>query len=144
VTTPLTTDEIDIAIDASTGDIPQFGDLSMSVGVPAIVQGARIRMRMYAGEWFLNLALGVAYFARTGIPAERALLGQKFDRNKTMREFRGVLLGDPSRGIDPLPGILAVPVLDVTFDGKSRTLAVTWQASTHFGDTPIDTLIAGV
>lgn len=144
MTAPLRTAEIDITIDPVTGDIPAQGDLAMTKGVEAVVQGARIRMQMFAGEWFLNLAMGVAYIARSGVPIERVLLGQKFDRNKAIREFRGVLLGDAARGILPLPGILSVTTLNVTFEPSTRIVTITWKASTQFGDTPLDTLVTGV
>lgn len=135
----LSTDPIDIWIDPATGDIPPTGDLAMSSGVAAVVQGARIRLGLFKGELFCNLDQGVAWLERPGtVPASRAILGQKFDRAKALREFRDALLGTPtSSGV---PGITALLKLDVQFDSGSRVMTVTWQASTVFGDTPVDVL----
>lgn len=137
----LITDEIDIRLDPVSGDIPATGDLVMTTGIEAVVQGARIRLQMIAGEWFLNRALGVGYFERPGVSAARAILGQKFNRGKTLREFREALLGNASSS--GVPGIVALTRLEVTFDGPTRTLTVTWQARCAFGDTPPDTLTIG-
>ena len=140
---PLRTDEIDIAVDPVTGDIPETGDLTMASGITAVMQGARIRLRMFAGEWFLNLAQGVPYLERSdgSVTAAQALFGQKFDRGKTLRAFRDQLLGDSSRGIVGVPGIVELLALDVAWNGATRTATVTWKARTAFGDTPLDVLV---
>ncbi len=140
---PVLTDEIDVYVDPATGDIPPTGDLRMTTGVEAVMQGANIRLRQVAGEWFLNLARGVRYFERDGVAARDAILGQKFDRAKAIREFRRALLGDVSLGIEAVPGIVELLALDAKFDGKTRTLTVTWQARTEFGDTPLDVIAIG-
>lgn len=137
----LSTDEIDIAL--TNGDIPATGDLTMTTGVTAVVQGAQVRLRQVAGEWFLNLDQGVRYFERDGVLARDAIMGQKFDRAKTLREFRRALLGDKSLGVEGVPGIVELTKLECTFVVATRTLTVSWQARTEFGDTPLDTLAIG-
>lgn len=139
---PLITDEIDVAVNPATGDIPAFGDLSGVTGIAAVVQGASIRLRMVAGEWFLNLAQGVRYLVRPdgSVTQAQALLGSKFDPLKAIQEFRDNLLGSPERGITGVPGLLDVPVLNADFDNLTRVLTVTWQASTAFGNTQLQTL----
>lgn len=138
----LLTDEIDWKLDA-TGDIPASGDLEFTTGVNAVVQGARIRLRQIAGEWFLNLDQGVRYFERDGVLARDAIMGQKFDRAKALREFRRALLGDASLGVVGVPAIVELTKLECDFVSSTRTLTVTWQARTEFGDTPVDVIAAG-
>lgn len=131
----LINDEIDIALDPATGDIPATGDLAMTSGVAGVVQGARIRLQIVMGEWFLDRSRGIAYLARDGVRAGSELIGQKFDRAKTIRMFRKELL--------TVPNLVEILSLDATFDSPSRTLTVTWSARTAFGDTPPDTLQIG-
>lgn len=136
----LITDPITILLDPVTGDLPD-GPLQEATGFAAVAQGARVRLSLCAGECFCNLNAGVRYRARPGVPASLALLGQKFNRSKTLNEFRSNLLGDAQRGIIGVPGVKAVPVLDATFDVNTREMPVTFQATVAFGDTPLDTLI---
>ncbi len=136
----LITDEIDWLLDPATGDFP-LGDITMSRGIAAVLQGARIRLRMVAGEWFRNLDAGVRLFERDGVTAAQALIGQKFSRIKAIREFRRALVGDRALNVAGVPGIIAVPILDASALG--RVLSITWQAQTAFGDTPVDRLTVG-
>lgn len=137
----LSTDPIDIAIDPVTGDITATGPLTLTSGLTGVVQAARIRMQMVAGEWFLNLDFGVPLFERSGVPASRALFAQKFDTNKAVAMFREALLGNAF--MPPVPGVVAIQKLSVTFDGPSRAATINWQVKTAFGDTPADTLVVG-
>lgn len=139
----LSTDVIDVYIDPSTDDIPATGDLTDATGITAVMQGARIRLRTVMGEWFANLDAGVPYFERDGVDAADAILGQKFDRNKALRAFRRALLGDASVGVSGVPGIVELLKIECTFTTSTRSLSMTWQARTEFGDTPVDTLALG-
>lgn len=137
----LSTDQIDVAVDPATNDIPAQGDLTMTSGIAAVIQGARIRLRAVAGEWFINLDFGVALYERDGVPASRAILGQKFNRLKAINEYRDALLGTSTKA--GVPGLVELLKLEVAFDGPTRTMTVLWQARTAFGDTPVDTLKIG-
>jgi hypothetical protein len=138
----LITDPVDVFTDPVTRDFPPPGqDIGVTTGIGAVIQGARIRLLLTAGEWFLNLDLGVARFARPGVDQTRVLLGQKFDRVRAIREYRNALLGTQSS--PGVPGIVELLQLDVTFDNHTRVQTVIWQARTEFGDTPVDTLLAG-
>lgn len=135
----LITDAITILLDPATGDLPD-GPLIEARGFEAVGQGARVRLSICAGEDFTNLDQGVRYRERPGVPAALALLGQKFNRSKAIAEFRLNLLGDSSRGIVGIPGVVTLPVLDATFNRDTREMDVQWKATTQFGDTPLDTL----
>jgi len=132
----LSADPVDLPLDPATGDLTfTNGRLVLTTGVPAVIQGARIRMQTIAGEWFLDLDTGVPYFERDGVPAAKAILGQKFSVAKASAAFR--------KQIFDTPGVTAVTALNVSFDGPTRALNVNWQAETAFGDTPADSLAAG-
>lgn len=140
--TVLSTDPIDAYIDPSTGDITPTGDIVQTTGIAAVVQGASIRLKMFAGEWFLNLDQGVPYLEREGVTATKALLGQKFNLTKAIRAFRDQLLGTDT--ISGVPGIISLIQLNAVWNNTTRTLNIIWQAQTAFGDTPINTLAVGV
>lgn len=135
----LITDPVTILIDPATGDLPD-GPLQQATGFVAAAQGTRVRLALCAGECFSNLDAGVRYRERPGVSRAFALLGQKFDRSKALAEFRANILGDATRGITPVPGIVALPVLTATFSADTREMRVTFQETMQFGDTPVDTL----
>lgn len=135
----LITDPITVLLDSVTGDLPD-GPLVEATGFAAATQGAKVRLSICAGECFSNLDQGVRYRQRPGVPASLALLGQKFSRPKALNEFRINLLGDPARGILPIPGLVSLPGLGVAFNVNTREMRVSFQGTLQFGDTPLDTL----
>lgn len=119
---PLKSDPIDLTL--TDGDIDLTGGrLSFTSGIGAVAQGIRIRLQAFRGEWFRNLDSGVPYW--------QELLGQKFDEAKARRIFR--------EAIRAAPGVGEILKLAVTFDAKTRTLSVTWQVRTEFGDSDTET-----
>jgi hypothetical protein len=120
----LTTDG-DIAISAD-------GRTSLASGLTAAVQGARARMGLIRGEWFLDLSVGVPYLERDGVTASAALLGQVYDPVKVRTEMRKAILSTP--------GVIEIILLTVELDPTTRAVTVTWRAKTLFGDTETDIL----
>lgn len=139
----LITDAIDFGLTLVNGvlDFPATGDIGVSSGVAGVVQGARIRLALTAGEWFLNLDRGVARFKRDGLDPSRVIFGAKFSAARAQREYRTALLG--GNGIEGVPGLDALLQLDVTFDNHTRTQNVVWQGRTAWGDTTPDLLVFG-
>jgi hypothetical protein len=131
----LRSDPIDLLVNALTNDVVITTDLALTSGVAGVMQAVRIRLATIAGEWFLDLDLGIPLFERVGVSTARAIFGQKFDQTKAANEFRKAILSTP--------GIVSVTSLEVTFDGKTRAMTVIWGAQTAFGDTPVDTLTLG-
>lgn len=82
-------------------------------GGDAIVQGIAEDLKMFMGEWFLDLSNGVPYY--------RDILGQK-GSNKTV--IRSVI----KARIAQRPGVLEVLSVDIDFVRATRTLNVKWKA----------------
>lgn len=104
-------------------------------GLTAVVTGVRTRLRLIAGEWFLNLDAGVPWYERSGVNPENVILGSKYDDAR----LRGPIL----RAILHTPGVIRVTALTIQFESATRSVSITWQARCAFGDTPADTLLVG-
>lgn len=125
----LSTDPIDLALDAD-GDLDVATGLTR--GLAAVVQGCRVRLSMFRGEWFLDLSAGVPYLPRDGVSEAEAILGQRFNDTKARAAFRQALLATP--------GVVAVLQLDLDFQTGERRLTATWRVRTEFGDSPVEVL----
>ena len=108
----------DIALDIN-GDLAiSSGDLQLVSGSDAIVQAVKIRLQFFKGEWFLNLDAGVPYF--------QEILVKNPNPNVLQTLFRKALL--------ETPGVLAIESLALTFDGRTRQLAVSYRVTTDVGE----------
>jgi hypothetical protein len=122
---PLETDPIDLLL-GPDNDLVVTTDLQFTTGLTAIAQACRIALQMFQEEWFLDLDAGMPYW--------QAILGQKPD------------VSIPAAGIAArselmsVPGVIDVPLLDVTYDGPTRKMTIKWQVSTAFGDTQPDVI----
>lgn len=125
----LATDPIDLALTAD-GDIEI--PLRHTTGIAAVAQGISIRLRMFRGEWFLNLDEGVPYLEGNGVTETAALLGQVFDKSKSELTIRAI--------IAKVPGVVSVDRVNATFDGATREMTIDWKVTTSFDDTAEDTL----
>lgn len=128
----LETDAVCILLDADGDFAITGGRTSFATGVTAAVQGARARMGLIRGEWFLDQSRGVPYFERDNVPTSEALLGQPFDIVKIKDAMREAILDTPA--------ITKILELTVDYDNRTRIVSVTWRALTVFGETPTDTL----
>jgi hypothetical protein len=115
---------MDIKIDLSTGDIdvkdfvgPRLFTLSENLN--AIGQRILIRLRTFAGEWFLDQNEGIPYFQR--------ILGQQ---NPQALETMRVLLRNKVASTE---GVLSVESFDVSFTGDERLATVSFKARTTAG-----------
>jgi hypothetical protein len=97
---------------------PQKG-LVLVGGITAVIQAVRFRLGLFKGEWFLNLEVGVDWYG---------IIGEQFDEDKIRSEVNAA--------IGSVPGIVQVTELTITYDNPTRTVTVTWAATTLFGDTP--------
>jgi len=105
-------------LDAS-GDL-DFTATGMSTlsGLDAVVQNIKTACALFKGEWFWDLDAGVPYF--------EDILGQTYDQQTIITAFR--------RQILKVPYVLKVLDIESAFDAATRTLTVTFEVSTEFGD----------
>lgn len=129
---PLITDPVDLLLGPDNDLVIQNGSFVFARGVPGVAQLVRIAIQMVAGEWFLNLAAGVKWFANENVALTDAILGTKYSPIKARKEIRNAILG--------VQGVASLDVLETTFDTRTRTLSVSWQVTTAFGDTISDSL----
>lgn len=121
---PLLTDPIDLLLDDDNDLVIEDGDLKFSKGIDAVVQQCRIALQMFQGEWFLDLDAGIPYW--------QSILGHK---PKVAIEAARIFMRGELERVD---GVDEVTKLDIVYGGATRTLTVTWQVSTVFGETPAD------
>lgn len=126
---PLETDPRDLELD-DENDLVIDTDLHWTTGIEAVVQGCRIALQMFQGEWFLDLDAGIPYWDQ--------ILAQKPDvaiAAATMA-FNDALLA--------IDGVSSILLMDIQYDNNTRTLSVRWQVRCVFGDTPVDTIALSV
>lgn len=93
-------------------------------GIEGVSQLVAIAIKLFKGEWFLNLDAGVPYF--------QEILARKFDRALTRQRLL--------EQIEKVPGVVQVLLLEVEFEATTRTMSVRIKLRTLFGDTEADTL----
>lgn len=122
--TILESDPQDVLMDDDGDIVLDEQGLHFVSGIPAVVQAARIRMGMFAAEWFLNLDIGIPYYDE--------IMFENYDEGTARAEFAAAILD--------VPAVTEILFLQLVLD-SSRTLTVTWQARCVFGDTPTDTIV---
>lgn len=125
----LITDPVDWELD---DDNDLIIPLRYTSGLAAVAQGARIRLNMIRGEWFMDLDLGIPWMENDTVPAEQAILGEQFNKAKAIAAVRTMLL--------LTPGVRSIKSLEIDWDNSARTMTVTWELTTEWGDTEPDSL----
>ncbi len=120
----LETDPIDWLRDSEGDLVVPMLHASGGIGV---AQNVQLRLRMIKGEWFLDLDVGPPWFPGQGVSEQQAILGARFDANKARAAVVTALAGTP--GLDALISI------EILFDSLTRTVTITVEARTLFGDT---------
>lgn len=121
----LTEDVRDLLL-GDDNDIVVTNAVSLVRGLAGITQACRIAVQMFQEEWFLDLDVGIPYLQ--SILGKPATVAQLIAR----KEFRDELLS--------VEGVVAIVSLDTGFESTTRTLTVSWQVRTDFGDTPEDSI----
>jgi hypothetical protein len=130
---PLINDPITVALNADGDDV--LFPLRHLSGIDAVVQGIKVRLKTFRGEWFLNLDHGIPYLERDGVSEAEALLGQKFSEPKARSAFRPAILA--------CPGVQEIVSLSITFDSATRTMTVEFSVRTEFGDSFVEEVEIG-
>jgi hypothetical protein len=112
----------DLKLDPVTGDLElSTGDLQIVEGSDAIAQHIRIRLRTLLGEWFLDDRIGVPYIQR--------ILIKNPGTNVVRRILRQV--------VEQTPGVVDVGAFTTDYDGATRRLSVSFNATVD-GDATLE------
>lgn len=126
---PLSTDPITWKLDENS-DLhidPVLGVTFVS-GAEAVRQGVRTRLRLFMGEWFRNMDVGMPY--------HQELLGDNSKARDRDDKWKAAVLFQ----ILDTPGIVEVISLKLDFESSTRTMTITWSARIQFDDTVPDVL----
>lgn len=103
----------DLKLDSDSGDLLLVeGDLVLTSGAGAVQQHLSQRLKSFAGEWFLDLDSGLPYY--------RDILV----KNPNMQVVSGLLQEE----IIKTPGVIELRSFNLTFEKKTRSLKVTFDA----------------
>lgn len=119
---------IDLALDRQTGDLViRRGNPVILDGPERVAQAVGIRLRTFAGEWFLDTGHGVPYFER--------VLGKR--RPELVEAvLRAQILG--------VAGVKRIAAFSIYFDAGSRTARVNFTVETVEGAASGETAVSGV
>lgn len=122
----LESDNRDLLLDDNNSLVIRDGDLVFSTGIQGVMQECRIKMLMFKGEWFLDREVGVSWWSE--------ILGQKPDR------AIAAMTSEFSDKLASVEDVIVVNKLDISYDGATRRITVSWSVTSRFGDTPVDEL----
>lgn len=118
----------DIATDDNTGDLLLTnGDLSLARGAVAVKQALRQELKMFAGEWFLDLDYGVPYYKNVLV------------KNPNPQLLEGIF----QQKILSTPGVLELTSFSLTYDASARTLSLIFDARAYDGDINFNEVLGG-
>lgn len=120
----LSTDRVDWKLDEATHDL--VVPIQWTTGVDAVAQRLRIKLRWFRDEWFADRDLGVRYLEGDSVKADEAILGNRFDEARARAEYL--------EQITTTPNVIAVPMFEVSFDGRTRRLSVRCRVQVSFAD----------
>ncbi len=87
-------------------------------GTPATAQAVTTRLRLFKGEWFLNLNSGVPWFQEVFVKPARIPQVEQIIRDTILRT----------------EGVAALTSFNLTFDGNIRRLTISFTGKTTWGD----------
>jgi hypothetical protein len=120
----LSTDPLDIRLDENWDLFIGPNGLELISGIDGVAQLIGIAIKLFLGEWFLNLKRGMPWF--------QEIFGGKYDEGLIRRRL--------SEAIANVPGVSEVLSLVISFDGETRAVSVEWEVRVKFDDTDPDTL----
>lgn len=119
---------MDLYLDPQTGDldVSDTGVVRLTNGVPeSAAQRLLVTLRMFTGEWFLDLRAGVPYY--------QSILVKAPDLDLVRSVFRQVIAADPF--------VVDVPIVDVALDRATRVLTLSFTARLREG-SELEILVA--
>lgn len=108
----------DLLLDTNSHDLDTSGyKLHLSSGLDATAQRIKIRLKLFLGEWFLDTAAGVPYY--------EDILIKNPDLNLVKAALQQQILTTPE--------VVELISFDLQLDNQTRTLSVTFAATTTSG-----------
>lgn len=123
---PIIGQPVDLLLGPDNDLVVGVTDASWAYDIDGVAQSCRIAIQIFRDEWFADLDVGIEYY--DGILGAKPDLGVARARAAYQRELLAVA------------GVIDIVRLDVSFDGATRELSVTWIMRTAFGDTPSDVI----
>ncbi len=118
----------DLATSDTTADLELTnGDLTLSKGVDAVKQALRQELKMFAGEWFLDLDYGVPYYKNVLVKKPNT----------------GLIRGIFEETILATPGVLELTSLSLDYNSAARTLTVSFTARAFDGEINFMEVLGG-
>jgi hypothetical protein len=108
---------IDFTLDAD-GDLAIVNnDLTMVDGAQRVRQHLQIKLRLWAGEWFLNTEFGTPYIAD--------ILGKQISLGASVAALKKSIL--------EVDGVQTITRFDYQFNRSARSLSVDFEVKTPYG-----------
>lgn len=109
---------IDLLIDNFSDDlILQDNDLVMVNGAEMVRQNISIKLKLFAGEWFLDTEFGTPYLA--------SILGKQISLAAAVAALKASILA--------VDGVQTITRFDYTFNRSARNLNVDFDVQTPYG-----------
>lgn len=109
----------DLKVDTTTGDLVLDGaDLALVADGESIAQAVRANLRLFLGEWFADLSVGVPWFQSILV------------KNPNLVTVRAAI----RKAIQDTPGIAEIVSFSMTFDAGTRVLSVSFSATSDTGE----------
>ncbi len=99
------------------GDLVVTTDIQFTSGIQTIVQGIRVRLETFFGEWFLDESSGLRYF--------EVIFAQPYNPQVIHEEITRVIVRTPD--------VDEVAEISSTFSAATRELKVSWRVDTDLG-----------
>lgn len=113
---------IDLALDPLTHDVLiQDNDLVFLDGAERVRQHIDVKLRLFAGEWFLDTEFGTPYLA--------SILGKQISLAAAVAALKASIL--------EVDGVQTITRFDYTFNRSARDLDVSFDVLTPFGNLSI-------
>lgn len=119
---------IDLALDPDTHDLYIAGnDINLVKNADELEQNLKIRLQFFLNEWFLNILVGVPFYADILV------------KNPNISNIDSILKGK----ILDTPGVNEILEYDSTFDNTARTYSVTFKIRTQYGESDLTVSLFG-
>jgi len=109
----------DLLLGVNSHDLETTGfELHITEGVEATAQRIKVKLKLFLGEWFLDLLAGIPYY--------EDILIKNPDINKVNALIREAIL--------TVPTVLSIETYEYELDSRARTFSVSFRCLTSSGE----------